>query len=156
MTLGLAHSKKRMTSAVRAGASIRAAACRGSLLRPALVSSLSATASTTTMASILRTTRTFRPVSRVLRVPPAAPTALATYVPGLRRGIVAASQDVRARLESSCIYTDVETQLRKTGLFDYHVQNEAKMVPFAGYTMPLQYGTVGAGSCSAYLVYPNH
>lgn len=33
--------------------------------------------------------------------------------------------------------------LRKTGLFDFHVQNGAKMVPFAGYAMPLSYGSVG-------------
>ncbi|KAI6150689.1 hypothetical protein BKA82DRAFT_4118635 [Pisolithus tinctorius] len=33
--------------------------------------------------------------------------------------------------------------LRKTGLYDFHVQNGAKMVPFAGYAMPLSYGSVG-------------
>ena len=35
-------------------------------------------------------------------------------------------------------------QLRKTGLYDFHVANKAKMVPFAGYSMPLAYGDVGA------------
>ncbi|KAJ3929413.1 MAG: aminomethyltransferase [Lentinula lateritia] len=34
-------------------------------------------------------------------------------------------------------------QLRKTGLYDFHVENKAKMVPFAGYSMPLSYGDVG-------------
>ena len=38
------------------------------------------------------------------------------------------------------------TQLRKTGLYDFHVSNGAKMVPFAGYSMPLSYGNVGAGA----------
>ncbi|KAH7923694.1 glycine cleavage system T protein [Leucogyrophana mollusca] len=33
--------------------------------------------------------------------------------------------------------------LRKTGLYDFHVENGAKMVPFAGYSMPLSYGNVG-------------
>lgn len=33
--------------------------------------------------------------------------------------------------------------LRKTRLYDFHVQNGAKMVPFAGYAMPLSYGSVG-------------
>ncbi|KAL4075276.1 hypothetical protein V8B97DRAFT_1559608 [Scleroderma yunnanense] len=33
--------------------------------------------------------------------------------------------------------------LKKTGLYDFHVQNGAKMVPFAGYAMPLSYGSVG-------------
>lgn len=36
-------------------------------------------------------------------------------------------------------------QLRRTGLFDYHVQNGAKMVPFAGYEMPLSYEGVRDG-----------
>ncbi|KDQ61979.1 hypothetical protein JAAARDRAFT_55242 [Jaapia argillacea MUCL 33604] len=34
-------------------------------------------------------------------------------------------------------------ELKKTGLYEFHVKNEAKMVPFAGYSMPLSYGTVG-------------
>ena len=38
-----------------------------------------------------------------------------------------------------------EQELRKTGLYDFHVENGAKMVPFAGYAMPLSYGSVGAG-----------
>ncbi|KAI0820241.1 hypothetical protein BC628DRAFT_1423043, partial [Trametes gibbosa] len=35
-------------------------------------------------------------------------------------------------------------ELKKTALYDFHVQNGAKMVPFAGYHMPLSYGDVGA------------
>lgn len=38
-----------------------------------------------------------------------------------------------------------ETQLKKTGLYDFHLENGAKMVPFAGYSMPLSYGDVGQG-----------
>ncbi|TFK73784.1 glycine cleavage system T protein [Pluteus cervinus] len=34
-------------------------------------------------------------------------------------------------------------QERRTGLYDFHVENGAKMVPFAGYSMPLSYGDVG-------------
>jgi len=30
-------------------------------------------------------------------------------------------------------------QLKKTVLYDFHVKNGAKMVPFAGYLMPVQY-----------------
>ncbi|EIW75330.1 glycine cleavage system T protein [Coniophora puteana RWD-64-598 SS2] len=33
--------------------------------------------------------------------------------------------------------------LRRTGLYDFHVENGAKMVPFAGFEMPLAYGNVG-------------
>ncbi|KLO07245.1 glycine cleavage system T protein [Schizopora paradoxa] len=36
------------------------------------------------------------------------------------------------------------SSLRKTGLYDFHVENGAKMVEFAGYSMPLAYGDVGA------------
>ncbi|CEL55392.1 aminomethyltransferase [Rhizoctonia solani AG-1 IB] len=39
--------------------------------------------------------------------------------------------------------TATDGPLRKTILHDYHVANQAKMVPFAGYSMPLQYGSVG-------------
>ncbi|CCO28904.1 aminomethyltransferase [Rhizoctonia solani AG-1 IB] len=39
--------------------------------------------------------------------------------------------------------TTTDGPLRKTILHDYHVANQAKMVPFAGYSMPLQYGSVG-------------
>ncbi|PWN39436.1 putative GCV1-glycine decarboxylase, subunit T, mitochondrial [Ceraceosorus guamensis] len=31
----------------------------------------------------------------------------------------------------------------RTGLYDFHVENAGKMVPFAGYDMPLTYGDVG-------------
>ncbi|WVQ85311.1 glycine cleavage system T protein [Cryptococcus sp. DSM 104549] len=34
-------------------------------------------------------------------------------------------------------------ELKKTPLYDFHVQNSAKMVPFAGWSMPLSYGDVG-------------
>jgi len=34
-------------------------------------------------------------------------------------------------------------ELKKTGLYDFHLDNGAKMVPFAGYSMPLSYGDVG-------------
>ncbi|KAI0262342.1 glycine cleavage system T protein [Gloeopeniophorella convolvens] len=35
------------------------------------------------------------------------------------------------------------TALRKTPLYDFHLKHGAKMVPFAGYHMPLVYGDVG-------------
>lgn len=34
-------------------------------------------------------------------------------------------------------------QLLKTPLYDYNVSNGAKMVPFAGYSMPLSYASIG-------------
>ncbi|KAG9049354.1 Aminomethyltransferase, mitochondrial [Tulasnella sp. UAMH 9824] len=45
-----------------------------------------------------------------------------------------------ARAEGGWIFG---SKLSKTGLYDFHVANGAKMVPFAGYSMPLQYGDVG-------------
>ncbi|EJU05064.1 glycine cleavage system T protein [Dacryopinax primogenitus] len=34
-------------------------------------------------------------------------------------------------------------ELMETGLYDFHVKHGAKMVPFAGFSMPLSYGSVG-------------
>ncbi|KAF9038663.1 hypothetical protein BJ165DRAFT_1531721 [Panaeolus papilionaceus] len=42
-------------------------------------------------------------------------------------------------------YATATGPLRRTGLYDFHVENGAKMVPFAGYSMPLSYGDVGQG-----------
>ena len=36
-----------------------------------------------------------------------------------------------------------QQMLKKTALFDMHVQHGAKMVPFAGWSMPVQYGNLG-------------
>ena len=36
----------------------------------------------------------------------------------------------------------INGQLKQTALFDVHTALEAKMIPFAGYMMPLQYGSV--------------
>ena len=33
--------------------------------------------------------------------------------------------------------------LKRTALYDFHVSQRAKMVPFAGFSMPLSYGDVG-------------
>jgi hypothetical protein len=35
----------------------------------------------------------------------------------------------------------------RTGLYDFHRKHGAKMVPFAGYDMPLSYGDVGQSEC---------
>ncbi|KAI1787027.1 glycine cleavage system T protein [Ganoderma leucocontextum] len=43
-----------------------------------------------------------------------------------------------------CMATSTDAPLRKTALYDFHVSSGAKMVPFAGYSMPLSYGSVGA------------
>lgn len=40
-----------------------------------------------------------------------------------------------------------QQQLKKTPLYDFHVQHKAKMVPFAGYSMPLSYGETGQSEC---------
>ncbi|KAF7732024.1 hypothetical protein EC973_007129 [Apophysomyces ossiformis] len=36
-----------------------------------------------------------------------------------------------------------EETLKKTALYDFHVQHGGKMVPFAGYSMPVQYANMG-------------
>jgi len=37
------------------------------------------------------------------------------------------------------------SNLRKTSLYDLHVAHQGKMVPFAGYSMPVQYGDLSVG-----------
>ncbi|KAI0794750.1 glycine cleavage system T protein [Fomes fomentarius] len=49
-----------------------------------------------------------------------------------------------SRMSLRCMATSSEASLRKTGLYDFHVASGAKMVPFAGFSMPLSYGNVGA------------
>lgn len=48
-----------------------------------------------------------------------------------------------ARLPATRCLATSATPLARTGLYDYHLKNAAKMVPFAGYEMPLSYGDVG-------------
>lgn len=38
--------------------------------------------------------------------------------------------------------------MKRTPLYDFHVKNGGKMVPFAGWSMPLSYGDVGQGKPS--------
>lgn len=43
-------------------------------------------------------------------------------------------------------YASTETNNpRRTPLYDFHVENGAKMVPFAGYSMPVQYEDLSVG-----------
>ncbi|XP_077253905.1 glycine cleavage T-protein family [Tasmannia lanceolata] len=42
-----------------------------------------------------------------------------------------------AKIARRCFATDA--QLKKTALYDFHVANGGKMVPFAGWSMPIQY-----------------
>ena len=37
----------------------------------------------------------------------------------------------------------LKQSLQQTPLYDFHIKHGAKMVPFAGYHMPLVYGDVG-------------
>ncbi|KAI0030161.1 hypothetical protein K488DRAFT_79769 [Vararia minispora EC-137] len=60
-------------------------------------------------------------------------------VPTLRRRIPSTSSPCRTYATGF----ESENPLRKTGLFDFHVSNGAKMVPFGGWSMPLSYGSVG-------------
>jgi len=56
----------------------------------------------------------------------------------------ASSEGVSSHSSILVLYID-SWQLKRTGLYDFHVKHGAKMVPFAGYSMPLSYGDVGQG-----------
>ncbi|KAJ7066126.1 hypothetical protein C8F01DRAFT_694151 [Mycena amicta] len=62
--------------------------------------------------------------SRLLRAPFACRLG---PLPALRRGFASGAP----------------SDLKRTGLYFYHLGNDAKMVPFAGYSMPLAYGNIG-------------
>ncbi|KAF8606611.1 glycine cleavage system T protein [Ceratobasidium sp. AG-I] len=59
------------------------------------------------------------------------------------RSIASRVQSPKFALATRALTTQSDAPLRKTGLYDFHVANKAKMVPFAGFSMPLQYGDVG-------------
>ncbi|KAH6915701.1 aminomethyltransferase [Coprinopsis sp. MPI-PUGE-AT-0042] len=61
---------------------------------------------------------------------------------GLRTSLRVARTSSVSRCSSRLYATGAES-LKRTGLYDFHVANGGKMVPFAGYSMPLQYGDVG-------------
>ena len=45
-----------------------------------------------------------------------------------------------------CRYASTDaTALRRTGLYSLHVENGGKMVPFAGYEMPVSYNDLSVG-----------
>jgi hypothetical protein len=58
-------------------------------------------------------------------------TPLATSIPRV----------FRARALSTSLRSMAEYQ--RTPLYEFHVENKARMVPFAGWSMPLSYGEVG-------------
>ncbi|KIL60840.1 hypothetical protein M378DRAFT_130285 [Amanita muscaria Koide BX008] len=53
------------------------------------------------------------------------------------------SSCLAARLGGARSLATESKSIRRTGLYDFHIENGAKMVPFAGYSMPLTYGDVG-------------
>ncbi|TBU39326.1 glycine cleavage system T protein [Dichomitus squalens] len=71
-----------------------------------------------------------------------SPTILSRYA--LSHAGSSVARAGRLLLNPRCMSTSADTPLRKTGLYDFHVENGARMVPFAGYSMPLSYGTLGA------------
>ncbi|CAL5029936.1 unnamed protein product [Urochloa decumbens] len=55
-----------------------------------------------------------------------------------RRAAAGASSGARVRHLAGAAEA-VEAELKKTALYDFHVANGGKMVPFAGWSMPIQY-----------------
>jgi len=62
----------------------------------------------------------------------------------MRGGLWQLGQSITRRLAHgdktvACRYFANEAELKKTVLYDFHVANGGKMVPFAGWSMPIQY-----------------
>ncbi|EUC64824.1 glycine cleavage system T protein [Rhizoctonia solani AG-3 Rhs1AP] len=66
-----------------------------------------------------------------------------TIVSRTSRSLLKPGLPLRSVASARAFASATDAPLRKTVLYDYHVANQAKMVPFAGYSMPLQYGSVG-------------
>lgn len=60
-----------------------------------------------------------------------------------RRGLHAIYTLKNKRNESSAL--PPPTQPGRTALYDFHVEHNGKMVPFAGFSLPVQYGAVSIG-----------
>lgn len=76
------------------------------------------------------------------------PKSSSTAVTGLRKSVPVQQQNVRAKTATVPTYTgkslryassSSSTALNRTQLYDLHLKYGAKMVPFAGFDMPLQY-----------------
>ncbi|XP_070559164.1 aminomethyltransferase, mitochondrial-like [Ptychodera flava] len=55
----------------------------------------------------------------------------------------ATSRDATIKLQRRLIASKADENLKKTCLYDMHLEHEAKMVPFAGFSMPVQYKASG-------------
>ena len=111
----------------------RAAAALRTSARPASSASrLGVTRATTSPLSTQRPSGRTAPIT-VLRTAAAAPLPPSSL----------SSQGTRARRSYA---TEATEPLRKTALYDLHVAHGAKMVPFGGYHMPVQYGTQGVAA----------
>eukprot|EP00879_Flechtneria_rotunda_P001226 GHRR01001373.1.p1 GENE.GHRR01001373.1~~GHRR01001373.1.p1 ORF type:complete len:413 (+),score=119.81 GHRR01001373.1:96-1334(+) len=68
--------------------------------------------------------------------------AVVAVIPQLARSHAAAStaaiQQLNNKLQSPRQYAD-DASMKKTALYDFHVAHGGKMVPFAGWSMPIQY-----------------
>ena len=61
------------------------------------------------------------------------------------RGLATHSEEVSTLALRRDLFLHVPFQLKKTVLYDFHVENGAKMVPFGGYAMPLAYEGLDQG-----------
>ncbi|PFH48645.1 hypothetical protein AMATHDRAFT_64944 [Amanita thiersii Skay4041] len=74
---------------------------------------------------------------------PVARTMLRSFSSLLRTQKTCMNNGAAADTSLRTYVTGTSEPLRRTGLYDFHVERGAKMVPFAGYSMPLLYGDVG-------------
>ncbi|XP_034240925.1 aminomethyltransferase, mitochondrial [Thrips palmi] len=78
---------------------------------------------------------------------PAAPALAAPAAPAAprqpRRGLHAIYA-VKSKRHASSVLPP-PTQPGRTALYDFHVEHNGKMVPFAGFVLPVQYGAVSIG-----------
>jgi len=57
---------------------------------------------------------------------------------------------IGSSIQRRTVTTIAEESLKKTPLYELHVRHGAKMVPFGGYSMPVQYEDLGVGESHAW------
>lgn len=70
--------------------------------------------------------------------------------PALLSGRVIASSRPLLQHQSRCYATTPGSSLKHTPLYDLHLKRGGKMVPFGGYSMPVQYSDLGVGESHAW------
>lgn len=84
-------------------------------------------------------------VATIITAPPRSSNATCTHDRNAARRLVFEPNLYPQRRQASDTAAFKDGGLRRTALYELHVKRGAKMVPFGGYSMPVQYNDLGVG-----------